>query len=172
MHKVKCTVCGEVFDRDKTQAVKTGARRYAHLRCCPNGEKVEMGSPIDSDLAQLEEYVKKLFKEDFVSAKIRGQIKKFKEEYGYSYSGILKSLVYFYEVKNNSLEKSGGGIGIVPFVYKDAYNYYLDLFLANQKNENKNITLSMKIKEVIIKTPEARQPRKKLFNLDDDEEET
>ena len=80
MHKVKCTVCGEVFDRDKTQAVKTGARRYAHLRCCPNGEKVEMGSPIDSDLAQLEEYVKKLFKEDFVSAKIRGQIKKFKEE--------------------------------------------------------------------------------------------
>ena len=39
-HNVKCAVCGETFDRDKIQAVRHGARRYAHLRCCPNGELV------------------------------------------------------------------------------------------------------------------------------------
>ena len=35
---------------------------------------------------------------------------------------------------------SNGSIGIVPFVYKDAYNYYLSIFLAN--DQNKNITFS------------------------------
>ena len=39
-HYCICTVCNQRFDRDKVQAVKSSARRYAHLRCMPNGEKV------------------------------------------------------------------------------------------------------------------------------------
>ena len=37
-HMVICTVCGKRFDRDKIQAVKSGARRYAHQSCMPDGE--------------------------------------------------------------------------------------------------------------------------------------
>jgi hypothetical protein len=48
-------------------------------------------------------------------------------KYNYTYSGIHRSLEYFYEVKGNSLDKANGGIGIVPFVYQDAYNYYYSL---------------------------------------------
>lgn len=110
---VKCSVCGERFDRDKVPAVKTGARRYAHLRCCPDGERVELEeAPIDNDLEQLENYIKQLLNEDYINARVRKQLKNFKEEYGYSYSGMLKSLVYFYEVQKNSKSKANGGIGM------------------------------------------------------------
>lgn len=171
-HYVICSVCKQRFDRDKVQAVKTGARRYAHYRCKQDGELVPLPKQeIDEDLIELENYIKKLLKEDFINAKVRKQIKDFQQQYGYSYSGMLKSLIYFYEVKGNSTEKANGGIGIVPFVYKDAYNYYYDLFLAKQQNKEKDVkTITHKVKEIIIKLPTVNIP-KKLFDLDDDEEE-
>lgn len=171
-HYVICSICKQRFDRDKVQAVKTGARRYAHQRCCPSGELVPLPEKeIDPDLIELENYIKKLLKEDFINARVRKQIKDFQQEYGYSYSGMLKSLIYFYEVKGNSTEKANGGIGIIPFVYKDAYNYYLDLFLAKQKNQEKNIKeITHKIKEITIRPPSIHIP-KKLFNFDKEEEE-
>ena len=127
-HPVKCACCGETFDRDKIQAVKYNGRRYAHQTCFPQGEIVPLPiKEIDEDLEKLFEYTKQLLGEEYNHARVKKQVKDFKEEYGYSYSGMLKSLVYFYEVKGNSKEKANGGIGIVPFVYRDAYNYYFKL---------------------------------------------
>ena len=59
-HLVKCTVCGKQFDRDKIQAVRSGARRYAHYSCKPDGELVPLANPIDEDLLELEDYIDKL----------------------------------------------------------------------------------------------------------------
>ena len=171
MHMVKCSVCGESFNRDKVQAVKTGARRYAHQRCCPMGELVPLAVvEIDADLLKLEEYIKTLLNEDFINARVKKQIKDFKETYGYTYSGMLKSLIYFYEVKGNPKEKANGGIGIIPFVYKDAYNYYLELFMANNNNKDISVELLYKTREVKIKEPKPRQFLKRLFDLGGDEE--
>ena len=50
---------------------------------------------------------------------------------------MLKALIYFYEVKGNSVEKANGGIGIIPWIYKDAYNYYYDLWMIKQRNKNR-----------------------------------
>ena len=33
MHKVKCTECGEMFDRDKVTTVRVSNKRYAHSSC-------------------------------------------------------------------------------------------------------------------------------------------
>ena len=169
MHMVTCTVCNNKFDRDKVAAVRISARRYAHLRCKPDGEKVPLPEEqIDEDLQKLEEYIKVLLNEEYVNARVRKQIKDFKEEYGFTYSGMLKSLIYFYEVKGNSKEKANGGIGIVPFIYSQAKQYYLDLFLAQQTNQTKDVkTFTSKVREITIKIPTAAIPRK-LFNLDDD----
>ena len=171
-HYCICTVCNERFDRDKVPAVKTSARRYAHLRCKPDGEKVPLPNQVvDEDLQKLEDYIKKLLNEDYVNARVRKQIKDFREEYGYSYSGILKSFIYFYEVKGNSKDKANGGIGIVPCIYKDAYNYYFDLFTAQNQNKSKDIAnFVSKVKEITIKPPSVYIPPKRLFNLDDEEE--
>ena len=68
----------------------------------------------DLDKMKLEQYINKLFHTDYVDPRIQKQIKNYIKEYNFTYSGILKSLVYFYEVKQNPVEKSNDGIGIVP----------------------------------------------------------
>jgi hypothetical protein len=42
-------------------------------------------------------------------------------------------------VKKNPIEKSNGGIGIVPWVYEDAKRYYYNQWLLSQKNSDKDI---------------------------------
>ena len=162
-HIVKCAICQKTFDRDKIQAVKHGARRYSHYECEPTGEKVPLIKK-DEDLQKLLEYINILFKGQQNQAKVNQSIKKFHSELGYSYSGIQKALYYFYEIKHNSIDKANGGISIVPFVYKDAYNYYYDLFMAQQRNENKKPFIE-RVREIIIKPPKVEKPIK-LFDLD------
>ena len=162
-HIVKCAICQKTFDRDKIQAVKHGARRYSHYDCEPTGEKVPLVKK-DEDLQKLLEYINTLYKGQQNQAKVNQSIKKFHNEFGYSYSGIQKALYYFYEIKHNSIDKANGGISIVPFVYKDAYNYYYDLFMAQQRNENKKPFIE-RVREIIIKPPKVEKPVK-LFDLD------
>ena len=166
----KCAICGIEFDRNAIQAVRHVARRYSHQTCEPDGELVPMeGGANDPELQKLKDYIGTLFGENANWAMINKQIKKYKEETGYSYSGILKSLVYFYDVKHNSKEKANNAIGIVPFCYQDAYNYYYSLFLAQQATQDK--TLITKVKEIIIKPPKMRGTKQQFFDLGEWEDE-
>ena len=167
----KCAICGIEFDRNAIQAVRHSARRYSHQTCEPNNtDLVPMeGGANDPELKKLKDYISTLFGENANWAMINKQIKKYKEENGYSYSGILKSLVYFYDVKHNSKEKANNAIGIVPFCYQDAYNYYYSLFLAQQATQDK--TLITKVKEIIIKPPKMRGTKQQFFDLGEWEDE-
>lgn len=169
-HMVKCTVCGKQFDRDKIQAVKSGARRYAHYSCLPEGELVPLANPIDEDLVKLESYIENLLGEDYNPARVKKQIKDYKNEYNYTYSGMLKTLIWFYEIKGNSKEKANGGIGIIPFVYKDACNYYYSLYLAQIANESiSEESYKPIIREIEISSPEVYRRPPKLFNVEEEE---
>lgn len=168
-HMVKCTVCGKKFDRDKVQAVQVSARRYAHYSCLPEGELVPLADGVDQDLVKLEEYIEQLLGNDYNPARVKKQIKEFKKEYDYSYSGMLKTLVWWYEIKGNSKEKANGGIGIIPFVYKDALTYYYSLYLAQLANENVESIPKPKVKEIEIYSPEVHRRPPKMFNVEDEE---
>ena len=125
----------------------------------------------NKDREELYDYIMKLFNISFVDPKIQKQIKKYIEENNYTYSGIKKALVYFFEIKGNSVEKANGGIGIVPYVYTQAYNYYYSLWLAQQKNEDKIVQEYIpKVKEIVIPIPEKNPKKRKLFSFLDDEE--
>ena len=126
----------------------------------------------DLDKMKLEQYINKLFHTDYVDPRIQKQIKNYIKEYNFTYSGILKSLVYFYEVKQNPVEKSNDGIGIVPCVYKQAFNYYYAIWLAQQKNTNKTVENYIpKETEIIIPRPKPKPYRKHLFSFLDDKED-
>lgn len=171
-HIVKCPKCGERFDTQVIQAVKVSARRYGHATCYPDlTDFVPLGPEADPDLIVLKEYITKLYGENARWQLINKQIKQYIKENKYSLSGILKSLVYFYEVKNNSIEKSNYSIGIVPYVYQDAYTYYYNLFMAQEANKNK--FLSTQFKEITIRPPWIRGTKQQLFDLgkwEEDEE--
>lgn len=167
-HPVKCLYCGKTFDRDKEPWVKVTSKRYAHKACSMTQE--ELLSEEEKDKQELEKYIMKLFKINFINPLMKKQIKSYIKDYGYSYSGIQKSLQYFYEIKNNSIEKANGGIGIVPYVYDKAYKYYYALWEAQQKNENKDINLFVpKVKEVVIPVPKVKIKKRNLFAFLDEE---
>ncbi len=94
------------------------------------------------------------------------------KEYQYTYSGMLKALVYFYEVKGNNKNKANGGIGIIPFIYKDAYNYYYNLWMIQQSNKDKNvIDYVPKLKEIKIPIPKKEPRKRSVFTFLDEQEE-
>lgn len=78
--------------------------------------------------------------------------------------------MYFYDVKKNSTEKANGGIGIVPYVYQNAHEYYYKIWLANQQNKAKPVEQYQPQERVIVIPPPKRiEKKKKLFAFLDEE---
>lgn len=169
MHRVKCYYCNEIFDRDKVpDYVQISARRYAHTECHNQFENSR--SQEEKDKIALESYIIKLLNLPNINARIRKQIKDFLGE-GYTYTGIHKTLVYFYEIKDGDIEKANGGIGIVPYVYKEAQEYYYNIWMARQVNEAKPINQFVKTEETIItiEPPKRKKKKRNLFSFLDGE---
>lgn len=123
----------------------------------------------DYDKMQLEQYIIQLFHSDYVDPRIQKQIKSYIENYNFTYSGILKSLVYFYDVKKNPIEKANDGIGIVPWIYKQAFDYYYAIWLAQQKNEDKILEDYVPEEiEIVIPRPKPKPYRRHLFTFLDE----
>ncbi len=175
---VKCYYCGKHFDRDKEPYTQVGKRRYAHQSCAlkdyDDYDETKTETPAkeltkeEKDLLGLEDYVKKILKEPYVNAKVKKQIKEFKKEYGYSYSGMHKSLVWFYEIKGHSTANAAGGIGILPFIYKDAQEFFYNYYVAKLKNSEKSqADFHPSTKEITIDAPRRIQKKKKIFDMGD-----
>lgn len=169
-HYVICPICGVRFNRDKTPCIPV-KNRYVHVECAKNKE--ERMSQEQKDKKDLEEYIMKLFGTDYVEPKVQKQIKRYIEENKYTYSGIKKALVYHYEIKHGDINKAHGGIGIVEYVYRDAYNYYYSIWEAQQENRIKPPELLQKPKDIIVKISIPKRPfkRGRFFRFLDDEED-
>lgn len=163
MRKCKCYYCGEVFDRDKEPYEQVTAARYAHKRCAE--KHAQTLSKNEQDYNALIQYVEKLFGIGYVSVKVIRQIKEYREQYGYTYNGMLGTLVYWFEIKKGSIEKANGGIGIIPWQYEEAKNYFLALNRANAINADIH-NFQYTIKEIEIYPPRPEEKKIKLFNFD------
>lgn len=162
---LKCKYCNMQFDANVEPFVEVSSRRYAHKACA---EKFNESIPQEEkDYKILEDYIKKKFNIDNVGIRIKKQIKDFREEYKYTYSGMFKTLYWWYEIKDHDIESAQNGIGIIPYIYKDAEEYYYTLYLAKMVNEN--IIYEPKIEEIEIAPPQASVSIKKLFKFDDDD---
>lgn len=167
LDKVECAYCHQQMSKSKDDVIKISERKYAHKHCAEIESKREL-----TDKEKLERYIMQMFNTDYVPPRIRKQIDKYIAEFNYTYSGILKSLQYFYEVKNGDITKAGESIGIVPYVYQRAYEYYYNIWLAHQKNETKTIEVYQpKVIEVVIEKPKRKIKKRKLFSFLDEEKE-
>jgi hypothetical protein len=117
-------------------------------------------------------YIIKLYnlKDDYILPKYMLQISDFEKQYHFTYSGMLKALKYWYEVKKNPVNKNYG-LGIIPHIYKQAYDYYYSLWLAQEQNKTKNLKDYIpKDVVVVIKSPQRQVEKRKLFTFLDEEE--
>lgn len=167
-HIVTCYYCNGRFDRDKEPFVQVSARRYCHKRCAPKEQQIVI-SQEEQDYNDLIKYIEQLFKAPVLPNVIK-QIKDYKQNYGYSYSGIKKTLYWFYELKRNSVKKANKMIGIVPYVYDQALDYYYHLYLGQIAAAEDSIPIPPTQKIIIqspVCTPELK--KRKPFVLEDDE---
>ena len=119
---VKCQLCGTQLD--KKDAVRFEDKNY-HA-CCA----IEMEFKL-----KIYSYVARLFKfknERKPGPVIMSQLKNFMEKYDYTYNGIYHTLIYCYDIKKMSIAKAKEGIGIVPYVYEEAQEYFKNFYKKQQ----------------------------------------
>lgn len=181
-HEVMCRICGERFDLNSVQGVKLADKRYAHQVCAPDKEPVLMEAPkviktpkkvtkvaktASPEEEQLNQYIMQLYGTDFVPPIIQKQIKQYIQEYHFTYMGIYKTLYWYYGIKGNPVKKDLVTLGLVPYIYQDAKDYYYTLFLAETANKNLQPHQAV-VKEITIPSPEVYIKPPRLFNLEED----
>lgn len=131
--KVKCPYCEEKFDREEGTKV---ASRYYHVECltkkqeenkfkAENPDFVEIESKGEgNDYRNLISYICDTYDLPKPTGMILKQIKTYKDEYEYTYKGMELALRHFYDTERNSV-KEDSGIGIVPYIYDRAKNFYI-----------------------------------------------
>ncbi len=168
---VKCPYCGKTFSRDVEEYVQINSRRYAHKECFDR-HNAEL-SQEEKDKIALDNLIKSLFGYTSIPERVKRPIDDYNNHKKNSYSGISKSLIWFYQIKGNPIEKANGGIGIVPYIYEDARNYYTAIWIAQQQNQAKPIEQwEPEIVEIHIPPPKSKPLQgKKFFSFLDEEED-
>lgn len=84
---------------------------------------------------------------------------------------MLKALKYFYEIKGNDIKSARGGIGIIPYIYQESYDYYYNIWKAQVLNQNKKIEdFIPAVIEINIPAPQRKNKKRKIFSFLDEEE--
>ncbi len=188
---VHCKFCGGEIDRSKdTDWCQVNQRRYAHIKCYSDREKVlnkELETPSDEntsftsniwldELYNLLKYDLKVVP-NFIL--IKSQFNNFQNSPSKQMTakGIYFAIKYFYEIKHNDWGKSKGGIGIVPYIYDESKEYWntqkIELEkiiqgLEEQKKARDNATLLI-IKKDITMSKNKKTKVKSLEELDTEE---
>ena len=138
--------------------------RYAHKKCAEEHPKDDREKMIIY-LIQLYK-----FKDDMSWPRLLQQAETIAKDYKFTYSGMTKALEYFYRVKKNPIDKTKG-VGIIPYVYKQAYDYYYGLWLAAEENKKKNLSEYIPKDIVVeIKSPQRKIEKRQLFSFLDEED--
>lgn len=122
-----CPDCG-IDIIDKKQAKKISGRWV----CFPCLEKREQ---IAEDRRELYQLVAGLFFIKHPTGMMMKQIKDFKEDLDYTYKGMTLSLIYWTETLNNNMSNAKG-VGIIPYIYEDAKNFYIEKLKVKQNVDN------------------------------------
>ena len=146
------------------QEIALPGDRFAHADC-----KAKESNETKNDSEKLFEYIMLLYNEGFVDPAKQKSIKNMIDTYGFTLSGIHGTLVYLFEVLKKKPTDSNY-LGIVPYYYTKAKNYYTELARVKEVNSQKNIE-NYKPKELKVKTRERnREPMKKAkFSILDEE---
>ena len=156
----KCLYCGGDIDITKDEYCMARANRYAHKECYEKNS-----SPDEIFIPQIYSYLKTQVHITYDYPKCEKQRIYFVTKLGYTNEGIYNALRYFYGVKKASPDKSGNRIGIVPYVYEEAKEYYKNLENKQKLIKREIEKQSINKKETIHISLKKTQPKKKYIDL-------
>lgn len=173
MSLVTCRICKEKFDKDKTQKdeywVMPSKNWYYHKKCYEDWRNTSIQSETDW-VGLIYDFFSHDLKVSYDYHMCEAQRKKFVTQNKFTNKGIYFALKYFYEIKKGDWDKSHGGMGIVPFIYKESAQYWV----AQENKHNGFLAaieqqiLERKNREVINLTQTKKKTKKKAkFSLDE-----
>lgn len=166
--KKQCTYCKKFIDIDTEPYIRIHGGLFAHTQC----REDYLALPKDN-LEQLKDYIAELLDIPYCTPGMLRMINKYQEEEGFTYSGMQKTLYYVFNIKKMPLRKNKNLealLGLIPYNYYNAQNYYYNIWLANSLNENKNLEeYKPKEIEIHIAPPQREVQKRKLFTFLDEE---
>lgn len=164
----ECRICHKPIDKNKTDWIMPSRNYYYHKECYDSWKNA--ARPEDEDwIPMIYDLLGKEMKVSYNYFLCETQRKKFIKENKFTNKGIYFTLKYFYEIKKNPWDKGHGGIGIVPYTYKESTDYWI-----NQENKKRGFmdAIEKQIMErsqrEVIKIKKSQNNRNKAkYNLDD-----
>lgn len=169
-HIVQCRICKQKFDIDKIDKdkwTKPTNNQYYHTDCYNDWKNAD--NHTDSDwVALIYDFIARDLKVSYDYFMCEAQRKRFIKQNHCTNKGIYFTLKYFYEKKQGDWSKGNGGIGIVPYVYNDAREYWTALERQKQgtMNEIERQIRERSLRPVkeIVKKEKKKTPK---WSLDD-----
>lgn len=173
-HMVTCRICKKRFDTETEETVLIGQKSYYHKSCYDEwkGSKDNAGARNQDENFWYEAMVDYLYRDvklgDIDFSKIYSQWKAFIKK-GSTPKGIYFAIRYFYDVMHGDREKALGGIGIVPSIYNQSAEYWVD---RENKKEGTLEAIIAQIKErdnreVKVITKKEQKKNKTKWSLDE-----
>ena len=122
---------------------------------------------VDTDKKEFADKLTSLFGRN--TARAWQQAEKYRRELGYTYKGMAQALEYFYEIKENSIEKSCGGIGIIPYIYQKAIDFYKQIEEDRQRAAASLKNYSTQVETIAILSPSNKKRLNDEFFMEEED---
>lgn len=102
-----------------------------------------------------------------VNTMIESQISKYQKQHGYTFKEIGRALYYYIEVLGRKPKKEMG-IGIIPFVMKEAQIYFVNLKIQKQRLQEEGNKIKEEVNRATIKAnPKRQEPNIYKVDIED-----
>lgn len=185
---VKCRICKQQFNRldpnlvEGVDYVKPSERMYYHKKCYDEyqNSKLDVHADMTDELwfKAAWDFLRRDLKYDFNFVKVRKQWESFLKN-KMTAKGMYFALKYFYEIKKNDATKSENGIGIIPHIYEDSRDYWIErerrehgivAAIEQQIKEAQNQrVIDVRVKKVKRQVKSAADVLAEIMDMEDDE---
>ncbi len=144
--------CKKCYDKKMEEIAQKEAEktRKAAEKAEREAKKAEKAASSE-DYKVLISYVCELYQIDAPTPIILKQIKEYKDQYGFTYKGMKSTLNYFYEIREGNDPANSMGVGIIPYVYDEAKQFYVDKKAVKDSVLNCNMEEIQNNKQIIQK---------------------
>lgn len=185
---VKCRICKQQFNRldpnlvEGVDYVKPSEKMYYHKRCYDEyqSSKLDVHADMTDELwfKAAWDFLRRDLKYDFNFVKVRKQWESFLKN-KMTAKGMYFALKYFYEIKKNDASKSENGIGIIPHIYEDSRDYWVEREHREQgivaaieqqiKEAQNQRIIDVRVKKVKRQVKSAADVLAEIMDMEDDE---
>lgn len=152
-----CKQCGNKFP--KSELIK-----FKSKNMCKKCYAIE--KKLADEKADLCATIKQLYKIDYVMPGYLKQIKQFREEYNFSYTGMKLTLLYCKNVLNLEFSTSRG-LGIIPYKYEEAKKDYMKKQQLAKQIKDKSVAVNKVRQEKVHISTENTYFKSKIINLEE-----